>query len=44
SIPLQDLAAIDYHLSCKYIIAIEQNNLTQKITQNVLIKLVDMNE
>ncbi|CAG8751056.1 16066_t:CDS:2, partial [Racocetra persica] len=36
------LAAIDYYLPREHIIAIEWNNLTQKITQDVSIKLVDM--
>ncbi|CAG8444101.1 13292_t:CDS:2 [Cetraspora pellucida] len=38
------LAAIDYHLPCENIIAFERNNLTQKITKDIPIKLVDMNK
>ncbi|CAG8640410.1 3524_t:CDS:2, partial [Cetraspora pellucida] len=40
----QGLAAIDYHLPCKNIIVFERNNLTQKITKDISIKLVDMDK
>ncbi|CAG8435379.1 3765_t:CDS:2 [Scutellospora calospora] len=39
----RELAAVNYHLSREHNIVIEQNNLTQRITNNIPIKLVNMN-
>ncbi|CAG8600704.1 1927_t:CDS:2, partial [Racocetra fulgida] len=39
-----DNPAVNYHLPREHIIVIERNNLTQRITKDILIKLVNMNK
>ncbi|CAG8477944.1 1873_t:CDS:2, partial [Racocetra fulgida] len=39
----RSLAAIDYHLPREHLVVIERNNLTQRMTKDIPIKLVDIN-
>ncbi|CAG8484205.1 24700_t:CDS:1, partial [Cetraspora pellucida] len=40
----RNLAAINFHLPREYIIANEQNNLTQEIINKIQINLINMNK